>query len=443
MSRQHCQWLSLRTRFMLWQLAVLSPVLLAILAHHFFLMPKITDPLEEIVHEISGEVLRVKSLQLSLHLSAMPVNDYLIHGNQREIETFTAQRQQVEKEFSATRATPFAEEHERKLVETAWQEWRQAEQLANQLLETVDPVGKPGVGEKMEQFDRHIDAASANLEELYRLAYQEIKQAEADARVARSDSLRVSTIAFLLAVTLSLVLGTALSHSILFNLKSLRMGAKQIAAGEWGQKVHAHGVHELEELADAFNAMAAKLQAHDVALQSLATHDALTGLENRRSLDIRLDEELRRGERYGHPVGLLMLDIDHFKHVNDTYGHVAGDAVLHQLATIVRNVVRPMDRVFRYGGEEFVVLMPETDGDGCLSLAERIREVVATTPFCITPREEIGITISIGVAIYPVSADTKESLIMASDAALYEAKRTGRNRVCTHARPTQDQIAVV
>lgn len=429
--RRH--WFSLRSRLMLWQLAVMLPLLLATLFHQFYLMPHLFTPLTEIAEEITEEVLLVKNLQLTLHLSAMPVNDFLIHGNRREIASFSSQRQRVDKEFSAARMAPFGEVHERQLIENAWQEWQQAKVLAAELLSMVDPVGKPGVGGMMERFDAYIDTASANLEELYTLAHDEIIEAQGEAREAHAKSQRVTIVSFIIALLFSLVIGSTLVRAILLNLGSLSKGARQIAAGELDQQVRVSGVHELQELADAFNAMALKLQAHDLALQNLATQDALTGLGNRRALDACLLEELQRAQRYGHPFSLLMLDIDHFKAVNDSYGHLAGDAVLRRLADIGRGVVRPMDRIFRYGGEEFVVVVPETFIEGAYALAERLREAIATASFTIAPETNIRLTISVGVAVFPQDADSKGDLIAASDSALYRAKQNGRNCVCTYA----------
>lgn len=425
--------LSLRSRLILWQFVVLAPLLLAMMFHQFYLMPRYHKPLLKIAEEITQEVLQIKSLQLVLLTSAMPVNDYLIHGNRLEINNFAWQRHRVDEDFSAIRIALFGEDQKRQLVESAWQEWGQAKTLADELLGIVDPVGKPELGAKMERFDQHIDAASTTLEAFYKLARHEINMALLNASTAHVKSENLTIASFILALVFSALLGKALTHSILRDLKSLYVGASQVADGQFDQKVHAGGFHELEELSDAFNAMAAKLQVHDAALQDMATHDVLTGLGNRRAFDMRLEEEWQRAKRYGHPLSLLMLDIDHFKRVNDTHGHPAGDAVLRKLGATINSVVRPVDYVFRYGGEEFVVLMPETHGNGALSLAERIRQAVAATSFGIKPHKNIYLTLSIGVATCPGSADTKEALVTAADHTLYQAKQSGRNRVCMQA----------
>jgi len=163
--------------------------------------------------------------------------------------------------------------------------------------------------------------------------------------------------------------------------------------------------------------------------------DVLTGWHNRRYLQLRMKEELARASRNGDNLVCLMLDVDHFKLVNDTWGHAAGDAVLRELAHRIETQVRASDIAARYGGEEFVVLLPDTGTDDGERLADRIRTAISTTPFDLPNDEETTITASIGIAgISPPSQanDIKtigDSLIARADVALYKAKADGRNRV--------------
>lgn len=162
----------------------------------------------------------------------------------------------------------------------------------------------------------------------------------------------------------------------------------------------------------------------------LAVRDGLTGLLNHRRLHERLKEELSRSLRYHHPMTLLMVDVDYFKRYNDTYGHQQGDEVLRTVAEILRQNVRQSDVVGRYGGEEFMVLLPETSKSAAVALAQRLCEIVASTPFPGYPGgDPVRCTISIGVAGYPEDGLTASDLVAAADAALYRAKRFGRNRV--------------
>jgi two-component system, cell cycle response regulator len=170
-------------------------------------------------------------------------------------------------------------------------------------------------------------------------------------------------------------------------------------------------------------------------MRSLARHDHLTGLLTRREMDRVLDEELIRSHRYGHPVALMLIDLDHFKQVNDTYGHVSGDAALRAVASVVSQCARDTDRAARYGGDELAVLLPETDNVGACVLAERIRAKVAASGIELPPDAQvtggpIPLTLSIGVAALPGSTvATPSEFIARADSALYQAKRGGRNQV--------------
>lgn len=159
-----------------------------------------------------------------------------------------------------------------------------------------------------------------------------------------------------------------------------------------------------------------------------AEHDGLTGLFNRRSFDQRMDAERARLERYGHPLALLLIDVDHFKSINDRFGHEAGDAVLRAVARVVQAGVRDVDMTARFGGEEFAVLLPETRPDAAGDVAERLRAAVERIELPWNG-ETIRVRISVGVSSWPDCVRDPTALIRSADAALYQAKTLGRNRV--------------
>lgn len=163
----------------------------------------------------------------------------------------------------------------------------------------------------------------------------------------------------------------------------------------------------------------------------LAVTDAVTNLYNRHFLDTHLDNVFStENEKQAH-VSILMLDIDHFKLVNDTYGHASGDEVLEEFSKRITGNIRSIDLAARYGGEEFVVVMPETDAEFALFIAERLRRTISDEPFVISGSEDpINIEVSIGVSIMSEDCDTKEKLLSEADKSLYKAKETGRNKVC-------------
>jgi len=168
-------------------------------------------------------------------------------------------------------------------------------------------------------------------------------------------------------------------------------------------------------------------------LHEQAMHDKLTGLYNRHYVEEWFGLELRRAQRHGRPIAAIMLDVDHFKGFNDTFGHQAGDLVLRELAGVLRRFARKSDIACRYGGEEFLVLLPECPFDVALRKAEQLREEAAKLKLEDNNRALGSVTVSIGVAAFPDHAQEAEALLRCADEALYRAKEAGRDRVVAYA----------
>ena len=163
-------------------------------------------------------------------------------------------------------------------------------------------------------------------------------------------------------------------------------------------------------------------------LQKLAITDALTSLYNSRHFYSQIELEVDRSNRYGHPLSLLLLDIDHFKEYNDTYGHLEGNKVLQQIGSVIRSCLRKMDSAYRYGGEEFTVILPETSVEEAQIVAQRILTAVADEVFTPQPGKEVSVTVSIGVTQYCLKEDIS-TFVQRSDSAMYTSKSGGRNQV--------------
>lgn len=173
---------------------------------------------------------------------------------------------------------------------------------------------------------------------------------------------------------------------------------------------------------------ALKLSDTVEALRQLATRDELTGLLNRREFERVLSEEEDRSRRFGRPLSVLFLDVDFFKKVNDTHGHAAGDEVLKAVAGRISGVLRSVDRVCRFGGEEFAIMLAEANAENALTVARRIVETIARSPVKLENETELNVTISIGVAEMEGAAVKAEELLERADKALYAAKAGGRNQ---------------
>lgn len=213
------------------------------------------------------------------------------------------------------------------------------------------------------------------------------------------------------------------THNIVKPLDIMSKRARMIADGNYKQRIEYTGVREIDELATSFNVMSESLEATRQTLEERAYTDSLTGLFNHRYFQDNLANELQRTERYGHPLSLIVIDIDNFKKVNDSFGHKKGDVALKLLAERMRISTRETDIPCRIGGEEFAIILPETPSSEAFIVAERLRLDIGSQPI-----EEIGrITISLGVATIPEHAAGKDSLIEKADNAMYQAKRRGKN----------------
>lgn len=172
-----------------------------------------------------------------------------------------------------------------------------------------------------------------------------------------------------------------------------------------------------------------RLERDQQRLRELADHDDLTGLFNHRMHYQRLGEEFARSGRTGQPISLLLLDIDHFKQVNDRYGHLAGDLALKTISDLIASTCRAMDIACRYGGEEITVILPETAADAAMIAAERLRQIIEAQAFDFEDNKNVHITVSIGVATSSERFASATELTGGADRAMYRAKEQGRNRV--------------
>ncbi|NCJ07516.1 diguanylate cyclase [Synechococcales cyanobacterium C] len=238
-----------------------------------------------------------------------------------------------------------------------------------------------------------------------------------------------------LALFMAVISGLILARSILKPLKQLQYGVAKFGDGELSHRIYLNTHDELDLLAQTVNWMAENLEQNQQMLTELATMDELTKVYNRREFNRRLALELARSQREGHSVSLMMIDIDHFKKLNDTYGHQAGDEALRQVSHIIKTEVRPSDQPARYGGEEFAVILPYASRDEVYVVAERLRQHIAAHDVQIHQGLVLKVTASLGCATFPLDAQSADRLTAEADRSLYEAKDNGRNQVCQASVP--------
>ena len=257
----------------------------------------------------------------------------------------------------------------------------------------------------------------------------QIPSAEAYAQIAelRSSALLLVSILLVVVGGLAYLLGTVIVRP----LARLTEGAGAVAAGDLSIDLPQAGRGEVGYLTQVFNDMVGRLRRsreelaeRNRELERLSLTDLLTGLHNRRYLIEAFEKEIQRADRHERPFCVLMIDVDRFKDYNDTHGHLAGDQVLVAMGRVLRDAMRDLDVLARFGGEEFIALLPECDLDNAVRAGHRIRERLLEEQL-----EHGPVTISVGVAEFPIHGDTPAAVIGAADEALYEAKRQGRDRV--------------
>ncbi len=298
----------------------------------------------------------------------------------------------------------------------------------------------PALDEYDDPYGRKVIGTLRRMSQMNWGIVAQIEKEEVYAQVSR---IRVLTMMICLGLLLTIgLIAYFLGLTIVRPLDRLTNGAAMVAAGDLEVKLAVVGHSEVRYLTEVFNTMVARLRTdrEELArinvtltgkndeLRTLSTTDSLTGLFNRRHFMETLAHEVARAGRLKHALSVMMIDVDHFKKFNDSSGHQAGDALLKKVGVIFKDSIRSIDYAGRYGGDEFIILLPEVGLARALEIANRLCERVAVE----TPKsgmEGISVSLSIGVAELPAHGDTPEAIIASADRALYQAKRNGRNRV--------------
>jgi diguanylate cyclase (GGDEF)-like protein len=392
-----------------------------------------------IVQEASEEMAFSVRLQLLIRRAKDVIHDYFIpgFGTADERGRFLDLSRQVEESFQQAIAGDFDLAEERAAILAAREEWERGRRIADALFTLPSPADNATAIRQLERLDAYLDRALTQLNQVHNLSLWEMGSHLQQAHATRQRALLIIASVFVVGLAFAILVGMALARSVLLPLRTLEEAADRFGSGDLSHRLSLTTPDEMGELGKTFNAMADRLAKVQAELEDLSIHDGLTSLYNFREFHRLLGEEVERSWRYGHSFSLLMMDIDHFKSVNDTFGHLAGDEVLRALAARIRQEVRPADRIARYGGEELTIILPETRASGAMIMAERLRDTIASHPIPLGPGQTVTLTVSIGVAAYPEDVDSGEGLtqsverlIAAADQALYAAKDAGRNRVC-------------
>jgi diguanylate cyclase (GGDEF)-like protein len=384
----------------------------------------------EIVEDSVNEMHLAMSLQLAITDAAMPPNDYIIHGRSDEQTNARKANAMVEQVFSRISTSPSWTPEQRKIVAEARQEWIKSRHLGEAIMQLKNPVGLPQAPDMMEQYDAQLERTNSVVAQLHHIAMREVAKNHEELHNIESKFITIMLSTVLVGLLLSISGSILMIRATFPALKHLKQGIELFGKGHLDYRIGADMPPELQNVSEGLNAMATKLQTIHTRLEQQSMQDGLTGAFNKRKFTIDFKHEIDRARRYGQTFSLLMIDLDHFKIVNDTYGHPAGDTVLQTAVKKIAAQLRTSDTLYRYGGEEFTVLLPVTDETSALIAAERIRSSMADDHILLSNNKEVTVKISIGAATYPQHGNQEDELLTAADEALYTAKNSGRNRVC-------------
>ena len=417
--------LSLRTRLLVTMGVVFIPLVVVAIGSGVFLQHA-AEQFNRLTEQPVYKLQTTSRLQNQIRKAYSLVKDYTGTPSYALQNQFESEAKTVEEIFVDIMAKPFLDPPEYALLARARREWRDSIVLANLIFNS-------GVSKAtLTQLDQGENQVMYSLDQMYANYYGEISAQRAQINGAESRFLLIIATAIGFGLVSAVAGAMWLARSVLVPLREFEKGMTHFANDNLTYRLDMNHNDEIGRLARDFNTMAESLMEHKARLEELSSRDGLTGLYNRREFETRLREETQRARRYGKPLSVMLLDIDHFKNVNDRYGHQAGDETLIAVADLIRLSARPMDAVCRYGGEELAVILPETDATGAGIVDERIRASVAESLTTTPQGDEIQVTVSIGFATFPQDGDTGPGLVKAADEALYAAKQEGRNLVRSH-----------
>lgn len=419
-------------------LAVLGLVLMAVIT--IVSGRTILNTYELSVNETRHEMMPIHNIQVALREVDHLAYRYAVEGDQSAQFEFQELADTVDTQFHqlSSVALSFASvEHAHSSINLpdAIRAWREVKADIYKLFQYRS--GTTQAIEALKRAHMTIDPVYDVVSEFHHLSMRDLQIRLASAQSAGKSAFTLMFGAIVVGMVLLIAVGRMVGRSVLQPIGELLVAAHKLGEKDFSHRIGLrNNSDELGQLGTALNLASATLQKLYLELERRSTHDGLTSVLNRAAFDERLQAEFKSIDRHKRPLSLLMVDIDFFKRINDTYGHQAGDRVLQSVAKLLEETTRPGDVVTRYGGEEFAIILPETDAHSAMAMAERLRAAIEEARIEFDVCGAVSLTVSVGCATRMPLGAKGENLVKAADSALYDAKNAGRNRVSAAKAPS-------
>lgn len=422
---------SLRGRFLFGALTALAPlIVLAIISYGSFM--RSLDSLDSVVEQLFVNFNAVSELHHQLQRippawqtasdAEFDVHEGPLFGAIRDIDML----------FDDVMMSSLAMSYRQYGLEDAVQEWQALRERMFAGRQADTPSTESDIAQSLKRIEDAIGRFQSTV-------HSETRSSLYNSLQERKDSILLIAATSFFGLLLSLTAIVLMYLAIFDPMRKIRKSAEQILAGDLTHRVENRDTGELGRIAEAFNCMAGMIKSNQTSINLHTIHDALTGLINRREFKVRLSTELERARRYSKPFALMMVDIDNFTLVNESWGHVSGDEALRIVAVTLSREVRPVDTVVRYGNDDFVIILPEIGVDDALNTGERLRQCIEDHEITLLRGSKpMHLTVSIGISIYPDDGESIEDLLENVTASLENAKNLGGNQVAVNSNGEED-----
>ncbi|TPW33330.1 diguanylate cyclase [Martelella alba] len=384
----------------------------------------IATPFRDVLHNQHRILVALERMQDELWDLNVSVTDFSESGAESYRTSFETSERQVSVQLAEMESATKEYASFAPIMQSVEQQWAALLSAASK----VQPGDIDRASPELQRFEGVISESAKRIGTIAETMRLQNEESHERALEAMRQMEIFAAIAIALAIFFAIAGIYVIDRALIASTDKLVEGAMRMANGERKGDIDVRVPPELASVANAFNSMTRQIKRNEEALATAAHTDGLTGLRNRLDFDEVLSSYLTLAREGGKHFGLLMIDIDHFKLFNDSYGHLGGDEALRQIAGHIASAVREEDRVFRYGGEEFAVILPNTRVDGGLLIGERVRAAVENHGVILPNGDHKPATVSVGVAFYGPATSHPE-IVASADEALYAAKHAGRNLV--------------